>query len=80
MMACGEASYSLYLLHLLIVVAVRWEAAEVTSFKVGVGDALRLTVAALAAIGRSLVTWRIIEVPARRIIRDALTIPAKQIA
>jgi peptidoglycan/LPS O-acetylase OafA/YrhL len=80
MVACGEASYSLYLLHLLIVMAVRWEAAEVTSFKVGVGDALRLTVAALAAIGLSLVTWRIIEVPARRIIRDALTIPAKQIA
>jgi len=78
LVTCGEASYSLYLLHLVIVMAVRWEAAEVTSFIVGVGDALRLTVAALAAIGLSLVTWRIIEVPARQAIRDAFTIRGRE--
>lgn len=78
MVTCGEASYSLYLFHLLIVMAVRWEAAPVTSFIVGAGDVLRMTVAAMAAIGLSLVTWRLIEVPARKIVRDTLTIPGKQ--
>ena len=31
---CGEASYSIYLLHLLVIFAFRWEAAPVTSFRV----------------------------------------------
>jgi peptidoglycan/LPS O-acetylase OafA/YrhL len=69
---CGEASYSLYLLHLLIVMAFRWESAPVSSFIVGVGDFLRVVVAVFSAIGLSLITWRIVEVPARRWVRNAL--------
>ena len=37
MVTCGEASYSLYMLHLIIAMAVRWEAAPTTTLTIGVG-------------------------------------------
>jgi peptidoglycan/LPS O-acetylase OafA/YrhL len=66
---CGEASYSIYLLHLLIIFAFRWEAAPVTSFRVLIGDVLRFGLTFLTVIGLSLVVWSLVEVPARRWLR-----------
>jgi peptidoglycan/LPS O-acetylase OafA/YrhL len=70
---CGEASYSLYLLHLILVVKFASYSAPATSFLVAAGDAARLCVCLIACVGLSLVTWRIIEVPARNAIRHLLT-------
>ena len=66
---CGEASYSIYLLHLPVIFAFRWEAAPVTSFRVLIGGALRFGLTFLAVIGLSLVVWSLVEVPARRWLR-----------
>jgi peptidoglycan/LPS O-acetylase OafA/YrhL len=66
---CGEASYSIYLLHLFVIYAFRWEAAPFTSFQVLIGDALRLGLTFLTVIGLSLVMWSLVEVPARRWLR-----------
>jgi peptidoglycan/LPS O-acetylase OafA/YrhL len=66
---CGEASYSIYLLHLVVIWAFRWEAASVTSFRVLIGDLLRFGVTFLSVIGLSLVVWTLVEVPARRWLR-----------
>jgi peptidoglycan/LPS O-acetylase OafA/YrhL len=66
---CGEASYSIYLLHLLVIFAFRWEAAPVTSFRVVIGDALRFGLTFLTVIGLALVIWSLVEVPARRWLR-----------
>lgn len=71
---CGEATYSLYLLHMFVVQSMRWEAAPVTSFAVGVGDFLRFGIATMMGIGLSLVSWRTIEEPARRWLRSKLTL------
>jgi peptidoglycan/LPS O-acetylase OafA/YrhL len=71
---CGEASYSLYLLHLVIINAFRYEAATVTSARVMVGSVLQMVVVIAAAIGLSLVSWFLIEVPGRRWVRRAFSI------
>ena len=69
MVLCGEASYSIYLLHLPVIFAFRWEAAPVTAPRVLIGDSLRFGMTALSIIGLSLITWTIIEVPCRRFLR-----------
>jgi peptidoglycan/LPS O-acetylase OafA/YrhL len=66
MVFCGELSYSIYLLHMLMLAAFRWEAAGVTSPQVAVGDILRLVVTCAAIVGISIVTWSLIEMPAKR--------------
>ena len=71
---CGEASYSLYLLHGLVVEMFTPSAAPARTFLSGAGDAMRLGVCMAACVGLSLVTWRCIEVPARNAIRKLLTI------
>jgi peptidoglycan/LPS O-acetylase OafA/YrhL len=73
----GEASFSLYMLHPLLVDAFRWEAAPVTSFSVGIADLERLTITVLSAIGLSLVVWRLLEVPARRAVRRLFDLRSK---
>lgn len=72
MVTCGEASYSLYMLHMLVANAFRWESAKVTSNWILVGDSLRFIVAFGAAVGLSLVSWAMIEVPARQWLRRML--------
>ena len=72
MVLCGEASYSLYLGHFLVINAFRYEAATITAWQVAVGAFLQLAVVILAAIGLSLVTWSLIEVPSRRWLRRKL--------
>jgi peptidoglycan/LPS O-acetylase OafA/YrhL len=71
---CGEVSYSIYLLHLPVIFAFRWEAAPVRSLRILVGDGLRFGMTTLAIIGLALITWSIIEVPARRWLRSFMTV------
>jgi peptidoglycan/LPS O-acetylase OafA/YrhL len=79
LLLCGEASYSLYLLHPMVLDAFRFESADsVISPGVLGGNVLHLILALLTAVGLSLVTWQIIEVPARRRIRRLLIDRAKQ--
>jgi peptidoglycan/LPS O-acetylase OafA/YrhL len=77
---CGEASYSIYLLHFIIINAFRYEAPVITAPRVAVGSALQLVVVIAAIIGLSLVSWFLIEVPARRWIRQAMAISPRRIA
>jgi peptidoglycan/LPS O-acetylase OafA/YrhL len=76
----GEASYSLYMLHELVINAFRFAVSDTISPAVAVGNALMWLLTMLSAIGLSLVTWRLIEIPARRWIRRALLIsPRSQV-
>jgi peptidoglycan/LPS O-acetylase OafA/YrhL len=70
----GEASYSIYLLHLLVINAFRYEAATITSWTVAIGSLLQLTITLGAIVGLSLVSYALIENPCRRWLRDLLTI------
>jgi peptidoglycan/LPS O-acetylase OafA/YrhL len=69
----GEISYSIYLLHLLVINAFRYEAPKITSWEVAVGSYLQLIVVLAAIAGLSLISWRFIEVPCRRVLRSALS-------
>ena len=69
---CGEASYSLYLLHPQVVSAFGNGAAPASSSGLLFADCLLWLMAASASIGLSLVSWQCIEVPARRWLRRAL--------
>jgi peptidoglycan/LPS O-acetylase OafA/YrhL len=73
---CGEASYSLYLVHPIVVNAFRYEAEIITTSRIAVGAMLQLVVVIAVSIGFSLVTWFVIEVPARRWIRRKMTVSA----
>jgi peptidoglycan/LPS O-acetylase OafA/YrhL len=70
----GEISYSMYLLHLPIAEAFSRDAAPVTSFNVALADCSRLVIAAAAIFGAALVSYTIIEVPARQLIRKSFAI------
>jgi peptidoglycan/LPS O-acetylase OafA/YrhL len=72
MIVCGAASYSLYLLHLEVIDAFRWESAPVSAPRVLITDGLRLLMTVAAAIGLSFVTYNAIELPARRWLRRTL--------
>ncbi len=74
---CGEATYSLYLLHTFITMSLRWESAPVVNAWIGVGDVMRFCMGVLISVGFSLVTWRIIEVPAREWVRNKFTAKAR---
>jgi peptidoglycan/LPS O-acetylase OafA/YrhL len=71
----GDASYSIYLLHPLIIcqaglnVLPVGESALLTSIVL-----IRLALALVVTVGFSLVTYRLIEVPARRLLRRLLTV------
>lgn len=69
---CGEVSFSIYLLHLEMIMAFRHEASPVVSWHAAFVDSARLVVVLLTTIGLSFVTWSIIEMPARRWIRRAM--------
>jgi peptidoglycan/LPS O-acetylase OafA/YrhL len=76
MVFCGEVSYSIYLLHFLILMAFRWEAAKVTDGQVAIGNSLILAVALMSIVGTAYVTYSIIEVPGRRVLTRLLSIRA----
>jgi peptidoglycan/LPS O-acetylase OafA/YrhL len=72
---CGEASYSLYLLHMIVIDAFRFETADSgISPLIAVGNLMRLALTLTTAIGLSLVSWQIVEIPARRFLRKRLTV------
>ena len=72
---CGEASYSLYLLHMVVIDGFRFESADSgISALVTVGNLMRLAVTIVTAIGLSLVSWQVVEIPARRVLRSRLTV------
>jgi peptidoglycan/LPS O-acetylase OafA/YrhL len=66
---CGDASYSIYLLHLPVIFAFRWETAVLTAPRIFIGDALRFGMMVLSIIGLSLAVWTLIEIPAQRALR-----------
>jgi peptidoglycan/LPS O-acetylase OafA/YrhL len=72
---CGEATYSLYLLHMIVAYAFRWETVPVSTITTGLSDLVRLVIAVSAAIGLSLVSWRVIEVPTRKWMRSKFSLP-----
>jgi hypothetical protein len=74
---CGEASYSLYLLHMTVIYAFRFSVSPIVSTGVAYANAMMWVVTMLSAIGLSLVTWRIIEVPSRRWLRRLLMSSAR---
>jgi len=72
---CGEASYSLYLGHFVIIDAFRYETAVIANdyaWQLTVASFLRLAVVIMASIGMALVSWKLIEVPSRRWMRKLL--------
>jgi peptidoglycan/LPS O-acetylase OafA/YrhL len=71
---CGEASYSLYLFHIVVIDYFGQGSPVVTGLRIGIGSTSRLVFCLMTCIGLSLVTWRVIEVPARRWLRGAFPI------
>lgn len=72
--AAGEASYSIYLLHMLVISAFATQVAPVSSRLTGAYALLWLALAFISCVGISLVTYRLYEAPARRLLRAWLTI------
>jgi peptidoglycan/LPS O-acetylase OafA/YrhL len=72
MVRFGEASYSIYLLHVMVIAAYRWDAAPILSWPIAMTDILRLAVTLATVIGLSLLTYEWIEVPCRNGIRRLL--------
>jgi len=71
---CGEASYSLYLLHVVVIDAFGYEASTILKWHIALIAVARLIVVIATAIGLSLVSWAVIEVPARRCIRRRMSV------
>jgi peptidoglycan/LPS O-acetylase OafA/YrhL len=69
----GDASYSIYLLHMAFFTAFRLQPIDATPLNILIRLAMFCAVTALL-FGTSLVTYRLIEVPARRWIRGALSL------
>ncbi|MDO8288086.1 MAG: acyltransferase [Parvibaculum sp.] len=80
MVLCGEVSYSIYMLHMLIIGAFRWEAATATSWQIGIANSLRMIVVIAATIGLSLITYTLIEMPAKKWLTRRLTYRPKTVA
>ena len=79
MVACGDASYSIYLLHGLIIPNAGLATLPVGQSSVITSIVLvRLIVVIVVIIGFSMVTYRVVEYPARRFLRRVLTIRLKQ--
>jgi peptidoglycan/LPS O-acetylase OafA/YrhL len=70
----GEISYSMYLLHFVIIDVFRYPAPTITSWNVAVGSYLQLVMVLASIVGLSLISWRFVEMPLRRLFREALTI------
>jgi peptidoglycan/LPS O-acetylase OafA/YrhL len=78
MIRCGDASYSIYFLHIIIIPAAGLEVLHVGQSRAFTSIVLiRLGVALLITVSFSLVTYQLIEVPARRWLRRMLTIETR---
>jgi peptidoglycan/LPS O-acetylase OafA/YrhL len=74
----GEVSYSIYMLHLPIGIAFSRDAADITSWRVGLANCSRLAIALAAILGIAIISYHSIEVPARQLLRKWLIIRNKQ--
>ena len=75
MVLCGDASYSIYMLHPLIVRNAGLDAVPIgTSSTLTSVVLMRMMIALIATVGFSLLTYRALEVPARRLLRRLLTV------
>jgi len=70
---CGEASYALYLLHVIVIAAFRFESPKVTTVRTLVGSLAQWLFVLAVCVGVSILVYRVIELPARRSIRNLLT-------
>jgi len=70
----GEASYSMYLSHALIISAFATQAPQITERSVWLTAAILLALTLASVLGASLVLWNAIEMPARRAIRKWFTV------
>jgi peptidoglycan/LPS O-acetylase OafA/YrhL len=70
----GEASYSIYLSHVLVIGAFAHGIPNVSDLRTAAGVLIQIAVALTAIIGLSLVLWSLVEMPARRAVRRWLTI------
>ncbi|MGC2414381.1 MAG: acyltransferase [Stellaceae bacterium] len=78
MVRCGDASYSIYLLHIIIIPAAGLDVLNVGQSRALTSVVLiRLGVALLITVSFSLVTYQLIEVPARRWLRRILTVETR---
>jgi peptidoglycan/LPS O-acetylase OafA/YrhL len=71
----GEASYSLYLWHTVIMDRVGLGSPAPATVRIMAGAAMRLALCVFTCIGLSLVSWQLIEVPARKWLRRVLSRP-----
>ena len=71
---CGEASYSLYLLHIVVINAFRYETATIVTWHAVLIACARIGMVIATCVGLSLVSWYMIEVPARRWIRRMFSV------
>jgi peptidoglycan/LPS O-acetylase OafA/YrhL len=69
----GEASYSIYLSHMLVINAFRYEVPPVADLQIWMAVIPQVAITLGATIGLSLILWRLIEMPARRVVRRWLT-------
>jgi peptidoglycan/LPS O-acetylase OafA/YrhL len=80
MVVCGEASYSMYLLHMgIIQYAAIWNfmaklPTPIPDVEGAITVIIRLLIVVLVTIGLSLVTYNLVEVPWRRWLRRWLSI------
>jgi peptidoglycan/LPS O-acetylase OafA/YrhL len=77
MVVCGEASYSLYIWHVVIIEKFGYMQPNIYGdYRIAIGCFMRLAFCIAACIGLSIVSWAVIEVPARNWLRAALSRPS----
>jgi peptidoglycan/LPS O-acetylase OafA/YrhL len=77
---CGEISYSVYLLHIVVILVVSRGAISVTHLSAEVFDLALVGFALIATIGVSFISYTLWESPTRRVIRKALTAKRRYVA
>jgi peptidoglycan/LPS O-acetylase OafA/YrhL len=71
---CGEASYSLYLWHVVVIERLGIGAPPPATMRIMAGASMRLALGVCACVGLSLVSWQLIELPARNRLRRVLSL------
>jgi peptidoglycan/LPS O-acetylase OafA/YrhL len=66
LVVCGEASYSLYLLHVIVVECFQQDGSPLRNLRI-------LGISLLCCVSLSIFSWRFIEMPARNWLRSVLT-------
>jgi peptidoglycan/LPS O-acetylase OafA/YrhL len=67
LVVCGEASYSLYLLHVIVIECFQQDGSSLRILRV-------LGICLLCCVSLSILSWRFVEMPARNWLRSVLTI------